>query len=111
MKFLLRSICLLFLLVLVASCSQVNDFDMLCSYFDKLELEENIDKLMPQEKYKYINDLVESGLPISSDARISWQAIVNLNAEKRYFMFIEAAESSLKEPWQCNSMKNLIQDI
>jgi len=95
------------LLLLTSACAQQNDFDTLCSYFDSLESEEGLNKMTSLEKYTYINTLV-SNIDSGSDARVSWETIINLPANKRYPMFIEVAEDSLKKAWRCESMKNQI---
>lgn len=99
---------IIFIFVVLTACSQKNDFDTLCTYFDLLEKETKLNEMTAQDKFNYINNLIKLNLKLDSDARVSWNAIVNLAAEKRYQMFIEAAYGSSKKTWQCSSMKMII---
>ena len=92
-------------MLFTSACTHQNDFDTLCTYFDSLKSEANLDKMTPLDKYTYISDRV-TNIKADSDARLSWEAIVNLKADERYNMFIEAAKASFNKPWQCESMQN-----
>jgi len=96
----------------IAACNQpANDFDVVCNYFYMLKIKLEKKELSPSERYTFITELINNNLSESSDARISWHAIVNLKAGKRYGMFIVAAEASLEQSWECKSMSNLIENI
>jgi len=100
----LLTIFILSMFLLSTGCSQKNDFDVICSYFDSLDNEPDINKMTSTERYTYINDLVTT-LTSDSVAFVSWHAIVNLKKDKRYMMFTEAAEASIDNQWECATMK------
>ena len=93
------------LILLLSSCSKTNDFNTLCSYFDSLAKETSIDSMSPLDKHNFIHERVIRDLNSNSNARVSWEALVNFTpASGRYEMFIEAAKSSSHEAWECASM-------
>ena len=99
-------------LVTLSSCSQVNDFNLTCNYFDMLQTENKKNALNPKQKFLFIDKLVHKNLPSTSAARQTWEAIVGfVPAEGRYNLYKEAAEVTLNAKWQCSSMKILLKNI
>jgi len=106
---LLKNTLLFVVLVTLTSCSKVNDFDLICGYFDKLVVENNKKELSPEQKYHFINSLVKENISSTSPAVESWNAIIAfLPAEGRYDLYKDAAEVTLNTPWQCSSMQYLL---
>lgn len=103
---LLKNTLLFVALGTLTSCSKVNDFDLICGYFDKLVIENNKKKLSQEQKYHFINSLIKENISSASPAVESWNAVVGfLPAEGRYNLYKDAAEATLNTPWQCSSMR------
>lgn len=100
------------MLVTLTSCGKVNDFDLVCGYFDKLDIKNNKKDLSPEKKYHFINNLVKKNISSNSPAVQSWNAVIAyLPSEGRYNLYKDAAEVTLKKTWQCTSMEKLLKDF
>jgi hypothetical protein len=98
---------ILLIAVLTPACAQKQkDFDLVCEYFNQLEVQLDQQVMTPLERSEFILDKVVNNLSETSNARIAWEAITNA-ASERYALFVEAAESSGVSHWQCPAMQNL----
>jgi len=106
----MRSYILLFILLLFSFplYSAENDFDKVCSYFEKLDIELARTKMTKSQKANFINKLVNSELKLNSSARKSWEVIVYAVPEERYDIYQITAVELLKSSWKCDAMKKLI---
>tara|TARA_R100000656_G_scaffold32180_1_gene27960 strand:- start:140 stop:496 length:357 start_codon:yes stop_codon:yes gene_type:complete len=83
-----------------------NDFQAVCTYFQELERQENVNSLTTEERNKFIVARIEQNIPASA-ASVSWDAVSYAVAEQRYEIFKMGAESELKETWDCPAMEKL----
>lgn len=83
-----------------------NDFQAVCTYFQELEKQENVNSLTAEERNKFIVARIEQNIPASA-VSISWEAVSYAVAEQRYEIFKMGAESELKETWDCLAMEKL----
>ena len=112
MNILQQSALSLIALSFVAACSSTNDFDTVCSYFEQLEETARVKTLSSDEKFTFINELINKNMPTENPAKESWNAVVGyLPPEGRYAIYKDAAESTLERSWQCTSMETLLKDI
>jgi len=112
MKILLRYLALVLFIGSLVSCDTTNDFTMLCGYFDALEKDVLTKKLNSDQKFALINDQVTKNMSANSAARESWNAVLGFEpVEGRYALFKDAAEATLNNAWQCDSMQALLKDI
>lgn len=112
MKILLRTITVFLFIGSLVSCDQADDFTMLCGYFDDLEKELQTKQLSSDQKFTFINDKVANNMPADSAARESWNAVIGfVQVEGRYTLFKNAAEATINDDWQCDSMQSLLKDI
>ncbi len=108
MNILLRYISLVLVIGTLVSCDKTNDFNMLCGYFDLLEKDLLNKKLTSDQKFTFINDQVTKNMSSDSAARETWNAVIGYEpGEGRYVLFKEAAEATLNNAWQCDSMQVL----
>ena len=109
MNILQRSLVLFISIIALTSCNKINDFDLLCGYFDNLTVENNKKEFSSEQKFQFINELVKKNISTNSPARESWQAVIGfLPAEGRYALYKEAAEVTLNKNWHCSSMQILL---
>lgn len=87
--------------------AQVNDFDKVCHFFQKLEKSNKLNTMTNLQKNDFILSLISKELKPTSDARVSWEAIGSAEAAHRYELFKSSAESVLKSKWRCEAMKKL----
>ena len=83
-----------------------NDFQAVCTYFQELDRQEDVNSLTTEERNKFIVARIEQNIPASA-ASVSWEAVSYADAEQRYEIFKLGAESELKEDWNCPSMEKL----
>jgi hypothetical protein len=80
-----------------------NGFDVICQIYT-----EAINSSMSKDQLRnYIFDNVENRVK-SIDALEAHVAVFNLPPEKRYPIFKESAEYSLKNKWDCVAIKSLM---
>lgn len=96
-----------FFLVVSISNAKDNEFDKVCSYFQALEKEKNVNTLTKYKRNDYILENIYENLKENSNARAAWISIGSAVAEKRYELYKSAAESVLKTKWHCKAMKKL----
>lgn len=84
----------------------INDFQAVCTYFQELEQQENVNSLTAEDRNKFIVARIEQNIPASA-ASVSWEAVSYAVAEQRYEIFKMGAESELKETWDCPAMEKL----
>ena len=109
---LLKNTLLFVVLVTLTSCSKVNDFDLICGYFDKLVVENNKKELSPEQKYHFINSLIKENISSTSPAVESWNAVLGFQPTKdRYNLYKDAAEVTTNTPWHCSSMQKLLKSF
>jgi len=103
-----RKIIFLLLVVNVAGCSTDKDFDKVCGYFGKLEIEISNRHLSNIERADFISGFVNRELKSDSNAKLAWELVSN-NAvpEDRYELYKTSAESITKKKWQCKAMEKL----
>lgn len=87
--------------------AEMNDFDMVCGYFQELSKQANVDKMSHLERNDFIVSKINKNLPDKSNAKSAWQAISAAVAEQRYELYQSSVESVLKKKWQCNAMEKL----
>lgn len=56
----------------------MNDFDMVCGYFQELSKQANVDKMSHLERNDFIVSKINKNLPDKSNAKSAWQAILPL---------------------------------
>lgn len=83
-----------------------NDFQAVCTYFQELDRQENVNSFTAGERNKFIVARIKKNIPASA-ASISWKAVNYAVAEQRYEIFKIGAESELKETWDCPAMEKL----
>lgn len=94
--------------VSISGCSQKEkDFDMVCEYFNQLEIQLNQKVMTPSERGNFILEKVLNNLSHESNAGAAWKAIAAAEPSERYSLFVSAAESSGVVNWQCPAMENL----
>ena len=94
--------------VSISGCSEKEkDFDLVCDYFNQLEIQLNQKVMTPSEKGNFILEKVMNNLSQESDAAIAWNAIAAAEPSERYNLFVSAAESSGIMNFRCPAMENL----
>lgn len=107
MKVLTKSIFLTSVCLIILSCEKHNDFDVICSYFDKLDQKSKSTGESADEKFAFVNGLIIENLSTNSTAREAWNAVMSYEpAEGRYGLFKESAEVTLGDSWDCASMQS-----
>lgn len=101
-------IVLSFFLMLGCSLPLKNDFDIVCGYFDNLQVAMLDQEFSKSDRVNFIENEINKGLPSNSSARVAWEAIINAVSWQRYGLYKEAAESVLSAEWHCRSMEKLI---
>jgi len=87
------------------------DFDTVCQYFDKLQIEVSSRHLSAVERGNFISGLVNKELSSDSNASVAWAAIINASADQRYDLFKSAVKSVTHERWHCKAMERLISTV
>ena len=80
-----------------------SDFDLICQIYT----EAKNSSMTKEHLSNYIFDNVENRVK-SSDALEAHTAVFNLEPTKRYPIFKESAEYSLKQKWDCDAIKDLM---
>jgi hypothetical protein len=105
----LRFFSLIFLVSCVTTHTPTvsNGFDAACKIFE----EAGTKKLSPIELGSYIGSRLEdmSDLPGIEEVKSVYHALFNVDPAKRYLLFKESAEISLKHDWDCVAMKAIYQ--
>jgi len=83
------------------------DFDTVCRYFDKLQIELSKRPLSAVDRGDFVTRLVNKELSPESNARVAWIAIINAMADQRYELFKRAVKSVMQEEWECKIMEKL----
>jgi len=81
----------------------ISGFDVICQIYT----EANNSSMTKEQLNNYIFDNVESRVK-SIDAIEAHTAVFNLEPKKRYPIFKESAEYSLKKKWNCDAIKLLM---
>jgi len=89
----------------VVACSETNDFDRICGFFNELSQTQNIEKMSPEQKADFVNSRIAGQLSERSNAKAAWTAIQNAVPHQRYELFKSGAESVLPYKWECAAMK------
>jgi hypothetical protein len=104
-----RLLAIAFFLILASPAIAVeNDFDKVCSYFDKLEVQVTKSTLSKTQKKEYVDALVKKYLQPDSPARQAWEVVLYGAPEVRYELFKTAAEETTRKKWDCKSMEKLL---
>lgn len=100
------------ILLLVSACGQNSQsgFDIVCDHFDALDKHPNLSNMSKEERFKFIDDLVEKGIPKEDYGYISWD-LLNTPPEEKYSIFSTAAQEVTGKPWSCPSMEKLAPTI
>jgi hypothetical protein len=107
-----RSIAFVFFIFFTFSaCAADNDFDVVCGIFKELQNKPDLDKLSAQQRETFVTDRVTNTLDSSSDARVSWEAVVAAEPSQRYEIFQSGAQEVLGKSWSCKSMEDLAPSI
>lgn len=85
-----------------------NDFDKVCSYFEKLDSVLTHKKMTKSQKAKYISALVTKELKVNSSARETWEVVIYAVPEERYEIYKSTAVELLNADWKCDAMKKHI---
>ncbi len=104
----------LFLLVVsIVSCSyeQENEFDVVCHQFDKLESKLSSENLSNEQRYIFINRLVDESLTRESDANQGFDAVLYAVPSERYDIYRSVVQEITNKEWTCESMKKLFATI
>jgi len=101
----IKLLLLSFALMILSSCSnKMNDFDLMCDFFDTLAMENK--NMTSSQKATFINELAAKKLSSDSPALESLKAVVGFEpAEGRYSLYKDAAEVTIKKDWECASIK------
>ena len=86
--------------------AEKNEFDQFCDIFTALSTEPRFEKMSTAEKYTSLDKALIDGLSSSGDAYIAWTAVSLAEPSQRYQLFKDAAVSSLKIQWECQSLKD-----
>lgn len=104
-----------FLLLLFSGCSEnsnteqvaeENEFDQFCDIFTALSTAPKFDAMNTADKYASLDNALTDNLSTNSDAYIAWTAVSLAEPSQRYQLFKDAAASSLKMQWDCQSLKD-----
>lgn len=82
-----------------------NEFDQFCDIFTALSTVPKFDAMNTAEKYASLDKALTEGLSANGDAYIAWTAVSLAEPSQRYQLFKDAAASSLKMQWDCQSLK------
>lgn len=85
---------------------KLNEFDLVCSYFQDLKKVDNVNSMSAEQRNKFIIDKISKNIPSHSAAQ-SWDAVSYAVPEERYEIFKIGAESSLDQEWNCSAMEEL----
>lgn len=103
---------IIFSSIVLTACERLNEFDVICGYFDALDQKVKVGGVTSDQSFSFINELVSNNLSEDSTARESWVAVMGFEpVEGRYDLFKEAAEVTLGADWQCPSMKSLLKTL
>lgn len=91
----------------LTAASAENDFDIVCGIFSVLQNKSDLAKLSPQQRGAFVIERVKNNLDVTSNARVSWEAIVSAVPNQRYEIFKYGAEEVLGKPWTCRPMEQL----
>jgi hypothetical protein len=99
----------IFLVSCIATHTQTvsNGFDAACNIFE----EAGTKNLSPIELGAFIGSRLEdmSDLPGKEEVKSVYHSLFNVDPSKRYMLFKESAEISLKHDWDCAAMKEIYQ--
>ncbi len=87
-----------------AVSSKIHDFDVICQIFTEAQ-NSSFNK---EQLNRYIEENVKDRIR-SKDVKDAYYSIFHLVPEKRYAIFKQAAELTLKREWDCQAAKKLIQ--
>jgi hypothetical protein len=100
---------ILLLMAFISGCARdERDFNLLCDYFNELDLHLEKQELAPEVRWAFIQERVINNLPETSNARTAWIAISSASPEFRYELFVEAAKSVGLPNWQCPALQKWV---
>lgn len=83
-----------------------NEFDQFCDIFTALSTAPKFDAMNATEEYASLDKALTEDLSTNGDAYIAWTAVSLAEPSQRYQLFKDAAASSLKIQWDCQSLKD-----
>lgn len=104
----IKLIVLIAALLLISGCDKPkkSGFDIICEHFEALEKQPSLANMSKEQRFDFINNLVEKSLSKEDHGYITWNALSTL-PEAKYEIFKLAATETTEKPWSCQSMARL----
>lgn len=100
------SICLILLLVSACGQNSQSGFDIVCEHFDALEKHPNLADMSKEERFDFVDNLVNQSLKPTDDAYETWK-LLSTNTKYRYSLFKDTTIEITGKPLSCPSMERL----
>lgn len=106
--------CFLIVLLMVVSPAmpaKQSGFDLICHYFEILDIKLQNEEMSGQQKFEFINSRVIKGLSNSNPARETWDVVMYAVPDERYEMFQYTVNEVLGSGWKCDAMNKHIASV
>lgn len=83
-----------------------SSFDIVCDHFDALEKHPNLANMSKEERFDFVDNLVNQSLKPTDDAYETWK-LLSTNTKYRYSLFKDTTIEITGKPLSCPSMERL----